>query len=308
VAYGDQGPSRTNASNNWVAQACTDWTNNFPSGINHKHADCNGDGIVNSSDTAAVIANFGSTHVRMGGSEGVGGLILYADMPSTFYGYDYQAIPIKLDNVGSGIDKIYGLSFSISWPTGYMDNASTAVTTYNTLFANMAPDVIVANQSNIAGGFADLAEVKTDHLQITPQGIVAYFDFTLLPNTSVNYLSPNITNVHAIDSLGNDLPISPLQNSSNITWSGIDEVNSIHNVMVYPNPANDVLMIKGTCTNDVSIQVQDMLGRTISIQSANSTQLKNGININTKNLANGFYNLTIKSSNDIVTEKINVTH
>ncbi len=62
VAYGITGSTRTNASNNWVAQASPDWTTSFVSGINHKHADCNGDGVIDSSDLIAINTNWGYTH------------------------------------------------------------------------------------------------------------------------------------------------------------------------------------------------------------------------------------------------------
>ena len=309
VAFGDNGPTRTNANISWTAQGCTDWANSFASGINHKHADCNGDGTIDAADTSAVMTNLGNTHLRTGGAEGVGGLIVYVDMPAFFDGTTYQAIPIKLDNVGSGINSIYGLSYTISWPAGIMDNASTAVTTYNTLFANMAPDVIVANNSQIANSFADLGMVKTDHLNITPQGIVGYFDFLLLQN-STNTLTPLISNVMAIDSLGNSLPISPLNNSSTVYWLGIENSENISAIQLFPNPSNESCIVKAN-TNEMgngNIQIQDMLGRVLFSQNISASNLNSGFTINTKNFSNGFYNVIITTDKNCISKKLNVNH
>ena len=34
----------------WTAQAATDWGQTFASSVDYKHADCNGDGIVDAND------------------------------------------------------------------------------------------------------------------------------------------------------------------------------------------------------------------------------------------------------------------
>jgi len=51
------GPSRPNASLNWVAQSCQAWTPREAT-----YADCSGDGTVNIFDINAVVVNFGRTH------------------------------------------------------------------------------------------------------------------------------------------------------------------------------------------------------------------------------------------------------
>lgn len=310
VAYGDNGVTRPGANLSWTAQGCTDWTNSFASGINHKHADCNGDGTIDNMDTTAIFANYGNTHLRMGGTEGVGGLIVYADMPSSFDGNTYQSIPIRLDNVGSGINAIYGLSYTLSWPANMFDNTFTAVTTYNTLFANMAPNALVATRNSFANNHADLGMVKTNHLNIVPSGIVGYLSFQLLPNTSITSLAPSISNVQAIDSLGNIIPISALQNSSTVTWLGIDDVNAISNVQLFPNPANETVTVvaNSNTSNQIKIEVQDMLGRVLVMQNVSVNKLQQGIQLNVKQLPAGIYQLVLNNGMSVTTQKLTVTH
>ncbi len=62
LAFGSTGPQRPEASIIWEAQNAPDWTNNV-SGINGKHQDGDGDGVVNSNDIGTIISNYGRTYV-----------------------------------------------------------------------------------------------------------------------------------------------------------------------------------------------------------------------------------------------------
>src|SRR6185295_456174 len=54
LAWNDTGSIRVGATINYTAQPATDWVNSFSSGVNHKHADTNGDGVVDANDATAV--------------------------------------------------------------------------------------------------------------------------------------------------------------------------------------------------------------------------------------------------------------
>ncbi|MEL6853268.1 MAG: dockerin type I domain-containing protein, partial [Bacteroidota bacterium] len=59
---GDTGLSRPNAINDFISQPSPDWSETIihglvRPGINKKHADCNGDGVINEADMAIVFAN-----------------------------------------------------------------------------------------------------------------------------------------------------------------------------------------------------------------------------------------------------------
>ncbi len=60
LMFGDIGVSRSDTGIVWEGKICPDWVN-IIDGINSKHGDANGDGIVNFVDTAAIVANFGKT-------------------------------------------------------------------------------------------------------------------------------------------------------------------------------------------------------------------------------------------------------
>ena len=61
AAYNSTGVTRPSATTNWVGQDCEDWSSEV-NGINSKHQDGNGDGVVNNADITALTQNLGQTH------------------------------------------------------------------------------------------------------------------------------------------------------------------------------------------------------------------------------------------------------
>lgn len=65
AAYGETGMQREAIGIKWNAIAAFDYDNSIgPNAINAKHADCDGNGEVNSDDLDAIIANYGELHAR----------------------------------------------------------------------------------------------------------------------------------------------------------------------------------------------------------------------------------------------------
>ncbi|MCI5058867.1 MAG: hypothetical protein MRY83_22325, partial [Flavobacteriales bacterium] len=64
IGYGSTGPVRPNATINWVGQFGNDWGTNFVNGVDYKHADCNGDGLIDQNDLSAILLNYGLTHAK----------------------------------------------------------------------------------------------------------------------------------------------------------------------------------------------------------------------------------------------------
>ena len=61
LAEGETGSTRPNASSEWTAQDCPDWLHEV-NGVNAKHQDGDGNGVVESDDLLVLINNYGKTH------------------------------------------------------------------------------------------------------------------------------------------------------------------------------------------------------------------------------------------------------
>jgi len=57
LAFGETGAERPDTSSNWEPKDCIEWQN-FVNGINNKHQDANGNGIINQDDIEVFLQNF----------------------------------------------------------------------------------------------------------------------------------------------------------------------------------------------------------------------------------------------------------
>lgn len=94
-------------------------------------------------------------------------------------------------------------------------------------------------------------------------------------------------NLILVDKAGEVLAVEPIRNIKKITFSS-DEDTAVDNVssetiVVYPNPTQDILMIKGV--DYQTLRVYDMQGRLLKVES--------GSQINVSSLAEGTYLLQI---------------
>ncbi|MEM6768178.1 MAG: S8 family serine peptidase, partial [Bacteroidota bacterium] len=122
MASGRKGPARSKVSIKYEAQeAPFEWSASFPTrfdiapGVNVKHADANGDGVVNTKDLKPI-----SRHLRQecGASEGGSAPVtlgLHTDQQALNLGGEL-ALDILLDGYnGADINNAYGLIFSVSF-------------------------------------------------------------------------------------------------------------------------------------------------------------------------------------------------
>ena len=77
------------------------------------------------------------------------------------------------------------------------------------------------------------------------------------------------------------------------------------NVSVYPNPANDRIMIEAVVTEDkdVTIEITDVLGKTVKESKHSLNEGKNTVKIDLSEQANGIYMIYIKdkTTNEVIT-------
>lgn len=119
AVHGQTGPPRPDSSLNWTPQPAPDWPTNLPNNIavnrNMKHADCDGNGVINAFlDYLAIILNAQGSHNQgvQTTSETVR-LRLKAVHSEVILG-DTIRYDIILDNVNGGIvNDVYSLAFTL---------------------------------------------------------------------------------------------------------------------------------------------------------------------------------------------------
>ena len=115
MAFGQTGPTRTDASSLWMPQHADDWANYILDGTNSKHADCDGNGLVDNEDVAVISQNYAAINSTWDiETDNSSSIPLYLDEPEDGYQVGSIDIPVLLGTPANEVTGFYGIAFSIS--------------------------------------------------------------------------------------------------------------------------------------------------------------------------------------------------
>lgn len=88
--------------------------------------------------------------------------------------------------------------------------------------------------------------------------------------------------------------------------SGLEEITSLNNLNVYPNPATETVHVAFAISSDraVSIRIRDLAGKTVQHSFVQGVQGKNLVSLDVQNLATGSYFVEIESEQQVVTKSL----
>lgn len=156
LANGNNGPSRPNAGINWAAQNATDWSSDIE-GINGKHQDANGDGVVNEEDLLALELNYGNS--TNNASQIEENKTFAFEMKVTNFSQTSFSFDLHIRSLnGSEYIDLHGLSASLNFSDFEID----------TVFINKSRSIIPADQLktfyNKKTETLDIAMTKTNRV------------------------------------------------------------------------------------------------------------------------------------------------
>ncbi len=305
VAYGAAGPIRPLASLVWVGQPAFDWTDTFTTGINHKHADCDGNGAINTGDTTAVSINYGFTHAKAGPRCTVGPPLI-VDMPDTLFPGQAVSAPILLGDVNSSVTDLYGLAFSINYDVDIIDTNTVSISYNNSWMGTPGVNLLGFSKDFYLNAKTDVAITKTDQINL-PQnyGQVGTFAFTVKDDVSGKramdaVLTVFIDNVTAIDKDENTVFVCGQPDSSVavIITSGMQTIAPPF-IRIYPNPSDEKVYIESNERIN-RIMLTDMVGRKISLAESQTYRTT----LDVKPLSNGTYLLRLEFDDAVEYRKV----
>lgn len=292
IANGQTGAARTGASTSWTAQVCLPWTNSFiTTNVNMKHADCDGNGTVNTTDLGAVTANYGLTHPKGDlQHKQTGAPPLYFDLagvnlkPGTTV-----SIPIKLGDATATVANVYGIATRIT-VNGIQMTAPT-VTTTGSWFGNSSNTLNFTKTTSVT---ADWAHARTDHQAISGNGTIGQLNFTVPANakqgTAVKF---TFGMTKLIDKDGNEITGYDEQDGNTIipfTESVGSVVANGMSAVIVPNPSYGAaeLQFELSQPSDVEVKVVDIVGKVIWQQAASFNAGNNSVKL-PASIAHGLY-------------------
>lgn len=302
LTYNSTGPQRPNANNNWVAQYAPDWSNNIPfTSVNRKHADCNGDGTVNLTDLAPIVANYGLTHPKGGSAnKTTGSPEIFFDLSSApLLAGTNVSVPIKMGTTGNQMKDIYGFAARIKVTTS-VPISQVAINTTTSWFGNTANTLQFSK--DISTTVVDWAYARIDHQNATGDGTIAMVDFTI-PNTAVGGETVvfSFENPILIDKEGKPITLYNMLDTTGIIQvqqSVASVQGAVSQVYVVPNPSGNTanLNLQLEAKDELAISVVDVTGKVIWTESHNAAKGNNQIVLPAAQIANGIYFIHVQAA------------
>jgi len=305
LGYDSIGPARTPAQQGivWQADTATLWQDYFTVYyplVNFNNADCNGDGVINADDTLAIITNFGDTHAKSGGTPGPwrNGIPALTAMLSqdTLIAGDTLIVTFVLGDSAHTVNNFYGIAFTYNFDPLVVDSTFTATTFGNSWIGTSANKISISKIFN--DGSVKAAVTRIDHISVSGYGPIGTASFKITTdNISGKTFSyyPNfgsITDITAIDQLGNRLPLNAGADTSLVAFTpnGIPEVQT-KTLHIQPNPAHDRVTISaGNAIQQISIT--NVVGQEVMNNTAINSK---ATSIDVSTLDSGVYFIQVKT-------------
>ncbi len=310
VGYGSTGPERVNASLMWFAQNASDWVDTFATGENYKHADCNGDSTINSSDTVAILQNYNKVHSKnsgQGSGSSNGGLFLTFESDTAESG-DSLSVTVHLGDSLNPVNDIYGLAFTITYDPTLIDSGTINIDFIDSWLGS------AANTLHLAKDFADVGKTdvaisRIDQTNVSGYGPICIASIVIEDNLDgiqqlPLVLTMDIANTVFIDKDENLLALNSSPDSI-VIWepTGMEAITKLlEKVHIYPNPADGILTIStGTLAID-EIVITDMVGQIVYANKPKEGDLL----LDISNLYSGLYLVVINSGSKRVVKKLSI--
>ncbi len=270
IAFGSNGPTRSGASNNWVAQPMSDWPQSFQLGANYKHSDCNGDGTVDASDTLAISLNYNNAHPFKYAAPVYEAALPTLKMLVTEDTVGLNAFvngQIELGNSGVDVDSLYAIGFTINYTNAYIDPANIGMSYNNSWLGTVGVDMITMTHTEFPGGLMDIGMSATNQLNnIDGQGNLAAFRFRTPAVASVGgNIALSFSDVYAVTVTGRVVSLN-IQNDNvyfDPNFTGIQEYSFNDLFSVYPNPSSGEINFESFDSVVRSIELIDAIGRVV---------------------------------------------
>ncbi|MDX5319590.1 MAG: T9SS type A sorting domain-containing protein, partial [Bacteroidota bacterium] len=296
ISFKQTGTTRPNASLQWQGQFSADWGNILLGMPDRKHADTDGDGIIDFSDTNAILLNYGLVHLKKGGAiEGQEGdvPVYFRFSSDTSYDGEWVSADLMVSDSSTPIS-MYGLAFSLDGIQG-VKAGSMQFRPSDSWFISSTEDYLGLSKYMSDSVQLDIALARTDVQNRSGGGKIGEIRFQLdQPGVPLN-LTLLPYKLHLIDKSGAiiptfNLPLDTMAVLKEPLLNGGLET-PVTSWRIYPNPTRDkvILDLDGQKMNH--LKVLDIQGKIISTLFEETGM---GYQVNLKDIPSGLYLITFE--------------
>jgi PKD repeat protein len=316
IYYGLAGTVRAGAASTWTPQPAADWAGwqsfmYLQDLVNSKHADCDGNGVIDSLDMDVISQNFGMKH----GSPNNRSAMLFVRPSDPLLGFEdttyssqhFLDIPLLLTG-GDSVSGIYGISATILYDITALNTSTINVDFANSWLGNEGVDMIALWDNDEVAGMLSISMVRTDKTKKKGIGEVARISAEFL-NYGTSFTVLEVAPWSKVISNGqysyqNNQQVSVPVNLGGVQLlhtSGIEKTSDMRNSFgIYPNPATNTIALSGDLSTVTTFEITDIRGA--KIMTVPITSINNGI-IDISELSSGVYLLRISDYAGISTLK-----
>ncbi len=318
IAFGDTGSIRPGASTDWYAQNAPDWTDTFAFGPNYKHADCNGDSIINEMDANVVYLNYGNVHSKS--QEPATGrmtdppLQVKLAAPTIPVGGN-TSFSVEFGSGSLPATDVYGIAFRIYYNPLLIDSGSVSVDFSKAWLGDASSNMITLAVDQYDNGQIDIALTRIDHINQTGSGEIARIDLKVIDDLAgtgyqTDSLDLTIGGVKIIANNEDTIAFNPIGNSLEIyegtppdTSTGMGILPVRRGLTIYPNPADDVFHIDPGQLDVRELVLYDPMGRVHFRQTAFRSER---YSLPSKAFKPGLYFVAVRTGKGWVAQRISI--
>jgi hypothetical protein len=310
MAFGEIGPVRSNASLVWIAQPATNWSQNYFTGVNHKHADTNGDGNVNLLDDVAINQNYGLTHpfrLQLPANTNVIYDFKISCLQDTIAPGSIATFKLEAASPSTTIDAIYGLKWSTVFDALLVDTNFIAFDFTNNILGDNS-NVIGFSKNNFSNNLFHQAITRINHADTNNvDGVIGFIHLAAKQTIStIETLYVEADDILGLNISGTQINFHVIKDSVIIdpAFVGVNEVENVAFNM-YPNPAHQLLHIATIGSTIRKIKIIDLSGRIVETWTAENLDLT----LSVEKINSGYYFLEMLNSDGFIcTKKLIISH
>lgn len=266
----------------WEAQDADDWSISTAAGINLKHADADGDGVVTAADTDQILTNYDAVHTLVPTD-----LLDYKAYPLTLIPHstdvdsgDLMVIDIALGNPNFPVEDLQGFALGFNINPGFADSSSLQLDFVdNGWFAANGPTLEMSVTPR--DGRVEAAFGKANGFNANGYGVVGQLSFIVEDDAeglreNLNATTRQIkvfTDAPVItDGNGTMYRLPDAQASVTLHLNRDQQPLDVEDLIVFPNPTSDQLRLHLNGGYSFSqVNVYNMMGSMVIGDSVGQT-------------------------------------
>ncbi|MEO1626090.1 MAG: T9SS type A sorting domain-containing protein, partial [Bacteroidota bacterium] len=308
VAFGHTGTRRPTLSSDWGGYSSNDWDLDFASGHNYKHADCNGDGVIDQKDIQVIEDNYGQSHGPIApydwprGDENDPPVLVDLEAAAPRSGQSFRA-PLVVGLPSQPVDSIYGIAFTLQFGGSTTIPLNTRVLVEDSWLGKKDETMVSIDRTFAGNGIIQVAITRIDQRNVSGHGQVASF-IGIIDNISGRAaMEVEVVAIKAITF--EQAPVLLMgQNSAIDIITNVKIPDNTDMLRLYPNPATQVLKIHDMGQAGMNrIRIYNSLGQLVrEVDPADDME-----SVDVSQWAPGIYFAEVQFGVRVVTKKFKVS-